>query len=620
MKIKSIEISNFRSIKQETIDCVSFNSFVGPNGSGKSTVLNALNIFFGETTSFSESDFHKSNTGKPILIRVTFHELSEAAKEEFKHYVRADQLVVQVEIEAKGDGSFKKTVRGERLVFEPFIPFFEAKKAAERKEIFNDLRGKYTGIENASNDEGKIESLTSYEEALSESEKKLAVSGADFFGVSRGAHKFQRHICWVYVPAVKDASTEGEEARNSHLGKLIQHTIRSGMDYETDLEKIRHSALEEYKNLLAGQKAHLETLQNSLSARLQDAVTADTSLSLDWKQDDKSVAIQDPVAQVLLKDRGFEGGVERFGHGLQRAFLLIILQELMAVDSDISPTLILGCEEPELYQHPPQARHLATILMELSTGDAQVLITTHSPYFIDIEYYEGIKMFRNVSGETRATNSSFSAIIENYNAAFKKPLKDEDQARTKLAFQTQPKFNEVFFADKVVLVEGVSDQACLETFLRLSGNKSAFQKSGSSIVVCEGKSSLALMLLIAKAFEIPCHVIFDCDGASDAKYHADHIQDNDAIFNLAGHAALTELPTSHVFKPNLTAWADTIEGVLEDEYAGDSASFNQAGCDAVGHLKSSRKNPIYIAAAMKAAWDGGRRFPVLESVVSSILR
>ena len=46
MKIHSIEIKNFRSIKDETIDCLGFNSFVGPNGSGKSTVLNALNVFF----------------------------------------------------------------------------------------------------------------------------------------------------------------------------------------------------------------------------------------------------------------------------------------------------------------------------------------------------------------------------------------------------------------------------------------------------------------------------------------------------------------------------------------------------------------------------------------------
>lgn len=620
MKIKTIEIRNFRSIKNETFDCVNFNAFVGPNGSGKSTALNALNVFFGEITSFSEDDFHKRNLAEPIVIRLTFHELSEAAKQEFQHYVRAEQLVVQAEVTAEEDGSFKKVMRGERLVFEPFKAFFEGKTATERGKIFKELREQYEGIESATNDEGRKEALAAYEEALPEENKKLTESGAEFFGVSKGSHKFQRHICWVYVPAVKDASTESEEAKNSHLGKLIQHTIRSGMDYESELEKIRSEALEEYKNLLAGQKAHLDDLQESLSSRLQAAVTADTGLSLDWKRDDKSVAVQDPVAQVLLKDRGFEGEVDKFGHGLQRAFLLVILQELMAVDSEVSPTLVLGCEEPELYQHPPQARHLAAILMELSAGDAQVLITTHSPYFIDVEHYEGIKMFRNGSGQAKVTKSSFSSVLTQYNSAFAKPLKDEDQTRTKLAIQTQPKFNEVFFADKVVLVEGISDQACIETFLRLSEKKSDFQKSGTALVVCEGKSSLALMLLIAKDFEIPYHVVFDGDAGSDEKYHDAHLKDNDAIFVLAGHTALGALPTEHIFKPNLTAWTDTVEGVLEDEYGADSQTFNQAGRDAVGHLKNSKKNPIYIAAAMKAAWDGGRRFPILGRVVDNILK
>ena len=104
---------------------------------------------------------------------------------------------------------------------------------------------------------------------------------------------------------------------------------------------------------------------------------------------------------------------------------------------------------------------MAAILSELSRGEAQVFITTHSPYFIDVEHYEGIKMFRNVSGAVSASKSSFSTIVSGYNSAFGRPLQGEDQARAKLAIQTQPKFNEVFFAEKVVLIEGISDQALL---------------------------------------------------------------------------------------------------------------------------------------------------------------
>ncbi len=620
MKIKQIEINNFRSIDKGIIECEPFNSFVGPNGSGKSTILNALNIFFGEYGSFSDDDFHKRNTTKPISIKITFHQLSDEANEEFSHYVRGGYLVVLVEIAKLPDGKFDRLVRGERMVFEPFKPFFEAKNAGERGKIFKELAETYPDLEKASNDTGRTEAVRNYEENLPEKDKSLTVSGAEFFGVSKGAHKFQRHINWVYVPAVKDASSESEEAKTTHLGRLIQHTIRSGMDYEAELEKIRNDAFGAYQELLGSQRTHLTSLQDRLALRLQAAVTTDADLALDWKKNEKSVSVQDPTAQVILTDKGFSGEVENFGHGLQRSFLIVILQELMAADSEVSPTLLLGCEEPELYQHPPQAKHLASILMELSSGDAQIFITTHSPYFVDVDHYEGIKMFRNSGGKATITNSTFDTILTGYNEAFTRPLRDEDQVRTKLAIQTQPKFNEIFFADKVVLVEGISDEACFETFLRLSGRKPDFQKSGAALVVCEGKGSLAIMLLIAKDFDIPFHVVFDCDSNCKEQYVEEHIRDNDAILTLAGSVALRAFPPSHILSAELSAWHHEIEQVLEDEFAGDSVAFNQAGRDAVGNLKSSKKNPLYIAATMKAAWDKGRRFPVIDQVVTEILK
>lgn len=620
MKIKCIEIRNFRSIKHDKINCVDFNALVGPNGSGKSTVLNALNLFFGEINSFAADDFHGRNTKEPICIEVTFHELSNAAKKEFSHYLRSDLLIVRAEVVENSEGEYTRTIRGQRLVFEPFKQFFEAPNATERGKIFKALCEKYDGIDAATNDADRRTALNAYEEALGDEEKTLTASGAELFGISKGAHKFQKHISWVYVPAVKDASSEAEEGKSSHLGRLIQHTIRSGMNYEADLEKIKSEALRAYEELLSGQRTHLTTLQKRLATRLQAAVTAETDLKLDWKKDDKSVAVQDPIAQVLLTDKGFSGEVDKFGHGLQRAFLLVILQELMAVDTDVSPTLYLGCEEPELYQHPPQARHLSQILMELSAGDAQIFITTHSPYFIDIEHYDGVKMFRNSSGSSRSKSSSFGTILAGYNGAFAKALRNEDQARTKLAIQTQPKFNEVFFADKVVLLEGICDLSCFETYLRLSGRKSDFQKSGAAMIVCEGKSSLALMVLIAKDFGIPFHVVFDCDANSNEQYHAEHIRDNDAILQLAGHVAIGKFPDNHIFKPNLSAWLHSIDQVLEDEYGVDTLAFNQAGSDAVGNLRSSKKNPLYVAAAMKAAWDAGKRFRAIAKVVDAILK
>ncbi|MEE9454155.1 MAG: hypothetical protein V3V13_07205 [Paracoccaceae bacterium] len=66
---------------------------------------------------------------------------------------------------------------------------------------------------------------------------------------------------------------------------------------------------------------------------------------------------------------------------------------------------------------------------------------------------------------------------------------------------------------------------------------------------------------------------------------------NDAIQVFAGYKALGAFPTDHIFESNLSAWHHDIEQVLEDEYAADSEKFNQAGSDAVGMLRNSKRTP-----------------------------
>lgn len=136
LQIKTVKIVNFRSIVDETINLTKYNSFVGPNGAGKSTTLHALNVFFGEINSFSDEDFHARNTEKPIKITVIFCDLSEEAAEEFKHYARAGQLIVHAEVSKADDGSFKRVIRGERLIFPPFREYFEAATAKDRGIVF----------------------------------------------------------------------------------------------------------------------------------------------------------------------------------------------------------------------------------------------------------------------------------------------------------------------------------------------------------------------------------------------------------------------------------------------------------------------------------------------------
>ena len=623
MRITKIGIKNYRSIKEQDFVCSGYNVFVGPNGSGKSTVLRALNLFFGEQQSFSEDDFTDRDTTAPIEVALTFDSLSEQAVEEFKHYVRHDEMTVVAEVISQPDNSgFQYTRRGERLVNPDFANFFDKPKspAKDRRDVYETLQDRYPGLEDQTSVDAMEKALREFEEHMPANQKVMIRSQDEFFGISRGTDRIRKFLTWVYVPAVKEAATESEEARNTHLGRLIQHTVRSSMNYHTELEGITEDARNRYDLLLSDQQEHLAGLESRLTQRLQDAVTGSAGIELKWRSNEKSVTISEPTATVRLEDSGFTGEVQNFGHGLQRTFLLIMLQELLADESQRNPTLILGCEEPELYQHPPQARHLASVLKQLTTQDAQVYLTTHSPYFVDIESLDGLKKIAKPAGHSEVHVGDLESLTQTYNECFIDSDRKIDAIRAKLCIQLQPRATELFFSDFVVLVEGISDKSYLDTYMALSGDMQEFQELGGNIIEAGGKSSLILLMLLTRQFQVPCYVVFDCDGDVDRPDHrAKHEKDNKTAFKLAGQEENDPFPNEVIVNDSLTAWRTNIEDVVEGDLGALSSDATEHGRKAAGNLKDCRKNPFFVSASMKYGWEKDCRFETLKNVVGKML-
>ena len=82
IKISSVQIKNFRSIRSVNIKASDLNIFVGTNDVGKSNILKALNLFFNGQTDYNkpfsfENDFtflfpEKSHSTKEIKITIKF--------------------------------------------------------------------------------------------------------------------------------------------------------------------------------------------------------------------------------------------------------------------------------------------------------------------------------------------------------------------------------------------------------------------------------------------------------------------------------------------------------------------------------------------------------------------
>ncbi len=459
MKLSRVRVKNFRSRKDVEVEFEAYTCLVGANGTGKSSLLKALNLFFcgkpdgpHSPIGLTEEDFHGRNTGEPIQVELTFTDLDSSAREEFSHYVRANELRVVAEmVFDPGSGTSQMSQHGFRLAKPEFEPYFRRDKekalAAELGEIYEDLRREFPELPVASTKAARQSALEAYVIAHPE-ECELVRSSDRFYGVSRGVDKLERHVQWVFVPAVKDAVLEGAESKNTAIGDLLQRTVRAQLSFEDEIQELRASAHDGYQEILVDKQSELDEISNRLDKQIKVWASPQASLSLSWTEDpERSVRIGDPFAEAIATEGSFAGGLGNFGHGFQRSFLLAVLQELVNVNES-GPKLLLACEEPEIYQHPPQAKHLASVLKDLSTENCQVLLATHSPSFVPADMLEGVKKFR--IDRSKSASSIAATTLEAITAdcaeayQFSRPA-EPSGIRAKIHATLQSSISELFF-------------------------------------------------------------------------------------------------------------------------------------------------------------------------------
>jgi putative ATP-dependent endonuclease of the OLD family len=634
VKIKTIRIENFRSFKDETISLDDYNGFVGQNGAGKSTILTALNIFFRETANSATDllnlkceDFHACDTSQPIRITVTFDELSPEAKSEFQHYVRQDRLIVSAVAEWNDSGSAQVKQFGQRRGIEKFRKYFERlkanAKADELKSIYADFQQEYTELPNVSTKAKMEEVLHRFEESHPEICSPLE-SEDEFYGISRGANRLQNYIQWVYVPAVKDATTEHAKVKDSAFHKLLKRRVHSQISLEGPIDDLTRSALDHYQEILEQNTAPLNELALALNRRFQQWAHQDAGVSISWEQTEESVSISEPTALIKAFEGEFEGELARFGHGLQRSLIFALLQELAQHDYSSGPKLILGVEEPELYQHPAQARYLSSVFQKLSKQNSQVLICTHSPYFVSGKAFENIRVVHKdrQGGCSAVRQTTFNEVAnEIARATGEQPMK-VGGLTAKVEQEMQSQMSEMFFASVRVFVEGLEDIAYVNSYLALTGKLDEFRSLGCHLVQTQGKSHLIEALAISKCLKLPSFTIFDADGnQTDPNKRTRHQKDNFAILELYELLNPNPFPQGTFWHDNLTIWESTIGEVIETE-------IGQANWQRLGNQVRSKyninepkmaKNSLFIGYLMTEAWEEDLKSPTLIKLCEQIL-
>jgi putative ATP-dependent endonuclease of the OLD family len=145
VRLKSLSLKNFRCFTDEKISFDPYTALVGANNAGKSAIVAAIDIFFRSNPRaipLSIDDFFKREIKRELQITLTFVDLTEAAIQEFAHYVRSGELTFF--IKASTDGStVVSSIHGLRLANPDFAQFFESSGAGEKRTIYETLQTKF---------------------------------------------------------------------------------------------------------------------------------------------------------------------------------------------------------------------------------------------------------------------------------------------------------------------------------------------------------------------------------------------------------------------------------------------------------------------------------------------
>lgn len=621
MKLGEVEVHGFRCLEDVTLAFDELTILLGSNSTGKSSLLKALKFFFDDDALAAEDVFGREGDGS-VLVRVTFQDLTPADRDAFGPYAHGQQMVLT---RSWRDG--KSNFSGRALQFPGFAEIRGLTGRAHTnayKELVKTEPG--LGLVDATTIEAADREMLTWEmgnpDRCRVEDDPSRFHGFPSVGKSLLASRFK----FVFVPGLRDAAAEAIEGRATLLGQILAAVAEQRAEANAALTELETETRKKYAKVI--EESHgptLRELAQSLETHLQRYVP---SGSIELRPIESQLTIAPPAVELRGGEGSDQSDLSRQGHGFQRTFIIAALEYLASTsapdDAADRPALFFAIEEPELYQHPPRARHFFRTLRSLAGDDpnAQVAYATHSPYFVSPEDFTRIRIFRRRPGEdqkppaTAVTRATLEAVQQAVDERRREHL-PRYMART-----MREAFCEAFFGQSALVVEGITDVGVMTQVGRLMGFDLA---SHGVVVVPVSKGDQPVALAVLRALEIPTYVIFDAGsdavdteacpqcGRQGQKRRAEEQKENEAILRALG-VPLEPFPGSGA----RDEWA-CFESDLEQFLADAIPVFDQQKRTVANEMGWKTKSPEVYAETLERL--GREGLPdLLTEIVSRALR
>lgn len=519
MKIQHIQISNYRSIKELDIDVSDFLVLIGANNSGKSNILKALNFFFQGSEKIAADDVFSFFDGREtqVSVIVTFDSLNEQERNTFNKYILNDgTIIIRKNCQViKNDNNKLNCSNPEyngwvedpdrwylkESAFEKLSTREKREKeAANEKELapLLEVEGRFT--------KDDLEEFQDRFKAEHKVEIKFSGKFEDtpLLGKQNVVSGILPEI--IFIQAIRDLSDETKVNSKTLLGKLLLNVLDVMIENDTD-----------FQNAMAEVEASIERLNDkeaygSPIVKLESELTQELSgwgVSTSINVDPPNIKKLFELGTSLNVDDGVMTGAESKGNGLQRAIIFGLVKVIanhnkityMELSSRAKcESQIFVIEEAELYLHPHKQREFYSNLKKIADDDnSQVILTTHSSHFVRMNDYKNLALIRKPAKE-------IGTIINQCCFDIFDPSLDEKQ-HYKLVHYINPDNGDMFFARKVILVEGETEKVVLPYL----AERLELYKPDISIIACGAKHNIPLYIKLLNHFDIQYAVIFDED-------------------------------------------------------------------------------------------------------------
>lgn len=505
MQITQIKIKNFRLLKDVEFELNNdLNVIVGKNNSGKTSILYCLDKFLNNT-SFRYEDLNIDMQNELELLVID----EEKTEDEFNN----KDLKIYLELNIKYDETDNISILSKlmtdleddsntvHLCFEYYISFDNFKK----------LKNDYSELPNDIKEIKNINWFLSknYKKYFQIAKYAYDVNESNFINISEELLK--RVINFEYINAKREVTNDEPQKNNirEQLSKLSYQFLKNNKDanLKEELEKFNKELLKMDIKLDESYKKIFESLFNDL--KKYGFAKEGSDIEIQSRLSENNI-IQDNT--LLLYNINGKQLPETFnGLGYLNFFALILKINNIITDmkeKTAASINLLIIEEPEAHTHPQMQyifiNNIKNIIEKYSVGmSLNTILTTHSPQILSQSNYESVLCFIRSDNESRI--KSFSKFFKRLCSCDKKSF---DYIKKYLTLTN----SEIFFADKVITIEGTTERILLPVFIKIIDNSGeGLNLSSQNISIIESGAYAQNLDPLLKFLNVKTLIITDID-------------------------------------------------------------------------------------------------------------